>query len=219
MHECNLWIKEIIIISIQWNQLLKVFLSIHIRSKLVLFTNLLSPAIRIGWCALNATWFNLAFFRDTTCCEQIGWYLSTLISKTWTFPSTVTAANTVLEKGAQATSPTCEFKSNMKIGFLKYIKNTTIHGKNLFKLRKTYRSNSNNIYIWPNRRYSSDFFDLTLISGSRFLPSTQQRTWWKWLEHKHSKLYCILEHCVLYSSPKMCCIRLYICRQSLLLFR
>jgi hypothetical protein len=39
-------------------------------------------------------------------------------SNTWTFPSAVTAANTVLEYGDQATSPTAFPRSNDMIGTL-----------------------------------------------------------------------------------------------------
>ena len=82
-------------------------------------TYLLSPTIIIGLCALNAMWFSRAFFLWTIICEHIGWYLSTFKSNTCTLPSTVTAAKTVLEYGAHATSPTCEFKSSMKRGCLR----------------------------------------------------------------------------------------------------
>ena len=97
-------------------------------------TYLLSPTIKMGWWALNATWFSRALFRETICWEHIGWYLSSLISNTCALPSTVTAANTVLENGAQATSPTCEFKSNMKIGFLKFIMLSFWTGKWLYQI-------------------------------------------------------------------------------------
>ena len=75
----------------------------------------------IGWCKLNDMWFNFAFFLETICCVHMAWYLSIFISNTWAFPSTVTAANTVLEYGAHAISPTCEFTSNINSGFLKWI--------------------------------------------------------------------------------------------------
>ena len=46
----------------------------------------------------------------------------------WTFPSMVTAANTVLEYGAQATSPTWAFRSNMKSGLLNVKKGMSVTG-------------------------------------------------------------------------------------------
>lgn len=77
-----------------------------------------SPAIINGIFWLNAIRVSLTFFRGTTCCTQIGLYLFTLISKTKTLPSDVTAARTVLEYGAHFTSPTLAPKSNMNSGSL-----------------------------------------------------------------------------------------------------
>ena len=60
----------------------------------------------IGWVGLKAIWLSLAFLFWTMDWTQMGLYLSQIMSYTWTFPSVVTAAKVVLEKGAQATSPT-----------------------------------------------------------------------------------------------------------------
>lgn len=61
---------------------------------------------------------SLTVFLATTCCTQIALYLLTFISNTNTFPSVVTAANTVLEYGAHLTSPTLAPKSNINNGSL-----------------------------------------------------------------------------------------------------
>lgn len=50
---------------------------------------------------------------------QMGLYLLTFKSNTYTFPSFVTAANTVDEYGAHLTSPTQAPTSNTKSGSLK----------------------------------------------------------------------------------------------------
>ena len=51
-------------------------------------------------------------------CTHSGSYLLTLRSNTWTFPSAETAANTVEQYGAHATSPTTLLRSNVNIGSL-----------------------------------------------------------------------------------------------------
>ena len=51
-------------------------------------------------------------------CTQRGSYLLILRSNTCTFPSAVTAANTVEAKGDQATSPTTLLRSYVNIGSL-----------------------------------------------------------------------------------------------------
>ena len=81
----------------------------------------LSPTTSIGSFELNAILFNdpswalMTFWihilsktkkSDKFTCLPIGRYLLMLMSKTRTPPSFVTSANTVLEYGAQATSPT-----------------------------------------------------------------------------------------------------------------
>lgn len=60
-------------------------------------TYLSSPTIMMGSLWLNAMRVNLFRFLFTTACTHMGLYLFTFKSKTWTFPSFVTAANTVLE--------------------------------------------------------------------------------------------------------------------------
>lgn len=60
-------------------------------------TYLSSPTIMMGSLWLNAMRVNLCRFLFTTACTHMGLYLFTFKSKTWTFPSFVTAANTVLE--------------------------------------------------------------------------------------------------------------------------
>lgn len=82
-------------------------------------THLSSPTMINGIFWLNAIRVSRTFFRGTTCWLHIGLYLLTLISKTNTFPSVVTAANTVDEYGAHLTSPTLAPKSNIKSGSLK----------------------------------------------------------------------------------------------------
>ena len=93
--------KKVFYFKKPWNQITIPSLNILTFSKWEVrfkyLANLLSPTIKMGWWALKETWFNRAFFLGTTGCVQIGWYLSTFKSKTCTFPSTVTAANTVLE--------------------------------------------------------------------------------------------------------------------------
>lgn len=77
-----------------------------------------SPTIINGSFWLNAMQVNLTDFRGTTCWTHIALYLFTLISKTYTFPSVVTAARTVLEYGAHLTSPTLAPRSNINNGSL-----------------------------------------------------------------------------------------------------
>lgn len=61
----------------------------------------------------------LFLLLETMACTQMGLYLLTLRSKTHTFPSLVTAANTVDEYGAHLTSPTLSPTSNTNSGSLK----------------------------------------------------------------------------------------------------
>ena len=72
----------------------------------------------MGWFALNAMCVSLVFFLGVTNCSQMASYLLTFRSNTCTLPSAVTAANTVEEYGAQATSPTALFKSKVNTGSL-----------------------------------------------------------------------------------------------------
>jgi len=82
----------------------------------------------IGSLWLNAMRVSLLRFLLTTACTHMGLYLFTFKSKTWTFPSLVTAANTVLEYGAHSTSPTAHPKSNTKSGSLEEGNRMFVHG-------------------------------------------------------------------------------------------
>ena len=82
------------------------------------YTHLSSPTMRIGILWLNAIRVNLLLFLLTIDWMQIGLYLFTFKSNTWTLPSSVTAENTVLEYGAHSTSPTAQPKSNTNSGVL-----------------------------------------------------------------------------------------------------
>lgn len=68
---------------------------------------------------LNDMRVNLYFFLDTIACTHMGLYLFTFKSKMYAFPFDVTAPKTVLEYGAQFTSPTLAPKSKTKRGSLK----------------------------------------------------------------------------------------------------
>lgn len=73
----------------------------------------------IGNLWLKDNWVNLFLLFETTACMHIGLYLFTFKSKTYTFPSEVTAAKTVDEYGAHWTSPTGAPTSKTNRGSLK----------------------------------------------------------------------------------------------------
>lgn len=81
-------------------------------------SHLSSPTTMNGNFWLNDSRVSRTSLRVTTCWMQIALYRFTFRSNTCTLPSDVTAASTVVEYGAQRTSPTLAPRSKTNSGSL-----------------------------------------------------------------------------------------------------